>query len=85
MAQHGGYARAAMLDTLTQQPPDALLALIKLHNADPRADKIDLGVGVYRPGQGDTPVFGAIKAAEALLLETHASRPNGSARTMRSR
>ena len=38
MARHGGYARAAMLYTLTQQPPDALLALIKLHNADPRTD-----------------------------------------------
>ena len=63
-----------MLDTLTQQPPDALLALIKLHNADPRTDKIDLGVGVYRTGQGDTPVFGAIKAAEARLLETQDSK-----------
>ena len=63
-----------MLDTLTQQPPDALLALIKLHNADPRADKIDLGVGVYRTGQGNTPVFDAIKAAEARLLETQDSK-----------
>lgn len=57
-----------MLDRLDQQPPDALLALIKLHDADPRADKIDLGVGVYRTGQGATPVFGAIKAAEAKLF-----------------
>ena len=63
-----------MLDTLNQQPPDALLALIKLHNADPRPDKIDLGVGVYRTGQGDTPVFGAIKAAEARLLATQDSK-----------
>ncbi len=63
-----------MLDTLTPQPPDALLALIKLHDADPRADKIDLGVGVYRTGQGDTPVFGAIKAAERRLLETQTSK-----------
>ena len=74
MVRHGGYARAAMLDTLTQQPPDALLALIKLHNADPRADKIDLGVGVYRTGQGNTPVFGAIKAAEQRLLDTQDSK-----------
>ncbi len=58
-----------MLDRLAQQPPDALLALIKLHDADPRADKIDLGVGVYRTGQGGTPVFGAIKAAERKLVE----------------
>jgi aromatic-amino-acid transaminase len=58
-----------MLDRLDQQPPDALLALIKLHDADPRADKIDLGVGVYRTGQGATPVFGAIKAAERKLVD----------------
>ncbi|MFM5885897.1 MAG: aminotransferase class I/II-fold pyridoxal phosphate-dependent enzyme, partial [Novosphingobium sp.] len=63
-----------MLSNLTQQPADALLALIKLHNDDPRSDKIDLGVGVYRTGQGDTPVFGAIKAAEKKLLETQTSK-----------
>jgi aromatic-amino-acid transaminase len=58
-----------MFDRLDQQPPDALLALIKLHDADPRPDKIDLGVGVYRTGQGATPVFGAIKAAERKLVD----------------
>jgi aromatic-amino-acid transaminase len=63
-----------MLTNLKQQPADALLALIKLHNADPRADKIDLGVGVYRTGEGDTPVFGAIKAAEAKLVEEQDSK-----------
>jgi aromatic-amino-acid transaminase len=63
-----------MLTNLAQQPADALLALIKLHNNDPRADKIDLGVGVYKTGQGDTPVFGAIKAAEKKLVETQDSK-----------
>jgi aromatic-amino-acid transaminase len=63
-----------MLTNLAQQPADALLALIKLHNNDPRADKIDLGVGVYKTGQGDTPVFGAIKAAEKILVETQDSK-----------
>lgn len=63
-----------MLNTLEQQPADALLALIKLHNEDPRSDKIDLGVGVYRTGEGDTPVFAAIKAAEKKLLETQDSK-----------
>ena len=63
-----------MLERLTQQPPDALLALIKLHDADPRTDKIDLGVGVYRTGQGETPVFGAIKAAERKLVDTQDSK-----------
>lgn len=63
-----------MLERLTQQPPDALLALIKLHDADPRPDKIDLGVGVYRTGQGETPVFGAIKAAEQKLVNEQQSK-----------
>ena len=63
-----------MLERLAPAAPDALLALIKLHKADPRADKIDLGVGVYRTGQGDTPVFGAIKEAERRLVEGQDSK-----------
>ena len=63
-----------MLSTLEQQPADALLALIKLHHDDPRGDKIDLGVGVYRTGQGDTPVFGAIKAAEQQLIDSQTTK-----------
>jgi len=63
-----------MLTNLQQQPADALLALIKLHNNDPRADKIDLGVGVYRTDSGATPVFACIKAAEKKLLETQNSK-----------
>ncbi len=63
-----------MLDRLEQQPPDALLALIKLYDADPRPDKIDLGVGVYRTSEGATPVFGCIKAAEAMLVAEQDSK-----------
>ncbi|MFN4239452.1 MAG: aromatic amino acid transaminase [Erythrobacter cryptus] len=63
-----------MLDRLTPQAPDALLALIRLHNADPRPEKIDLGVGVYRTEEGTTPVFAAVKAAEAQLLAEQDSK-----------
>jgi aromatic-amino-acid transaminase len=63
-----------MLDRLSPQAPDALLALIRLYGADPRADKIDLGVGVYRTEEGDTPVFAAIKAAERRLVDTQTSK-----------
>lgn len=63
-----------MLENLSQQPPDALLALIKMHAADERTDKVDLGVGVYRTGQGDTPVFEAIKQAEQRLVDTQDSK-----------
>lgn len=63
-----------MLDRLSPQAPDALLALIRLHAADPRPDTIDLGVGVYRTEDGATPVFAAIKAAEQVLVDTQDSK-----------
>lgn len=67
-------ARGMMLNRLSPQAPDALLALIRLHAADPREDKIDLGVGVYRTDDGATPVFAAIKAAEQVLVDTQDSK-----------
>ena len=63
-----------MLEQLSQQPPDALLALIKLYAGDSKEDKIDLGVGVYRDANGNTPVFKAIKKAEQRLAETQGSK-----------
>jgi aromatic-amino-acid transaminase len=63
-----------MLDRLSPQAPDALLALIRLYGADPREDKIDLGVGVYRTEEGATPVFAAIKAAEQRLVDEQDSK-----------
>ncbi|MGD9663944.1 MAG: aromatic amino acid transaminase [Novosphingobium sp.] len=63
-----------MLDSLKQQPADALLALIKLYDADSRADKIDLGVGVFRTETGATPVFAAIKEAEKRLVQGQDSK-----------
>ncbi len=53
---------------LEPQAPDALLSLIGLYCADARPNKLDLGVGVYRDLNGATPVFRAVKAAEAQLL-----------------
>ena len=67
-------ARNMKLERLSPQAPDALLALIRLHAADPREDKIDLGVGVYRTEDGATPVFAAIKAAEQHLVDTQDSK-----------
>jgi aromatic-amino-acid transaminase len=57
-------------ETLEPQPADSLLVLIGMHEADPRAGKIDLGVGVYRDDLGRTPVMRAVKAAEAALLDS---------------
>ena len=67
-------AHDALLDGLEEQPSDSLLALISLCEADPRPDKIDVGVGVYRDGDGRTPILRAVKAAEARLLESQETK-----------
>ncbi|MCL6698010.1 aromatic amino acid transaminase [Sphingomonas sp. NSE70-1] len=64
--QNGG---AQFFDALGDVQSDSLLALIAMANADPRTDKIDVGVGVYRDGVGNTPILRAVKAAEKLLWE----------------
>lgn len=64
----------ALFDTLDRQPADPLLAVIGMHRADPRSDKIDVGVGVYRDAAGATPVMRAVKAAEARLLSGQVSK-----------
>lgn len=59
-------------DRLALQPADPLLALIGEFARDTRADKIDIGVGVYRDASGATTVFRAVKAAEQLDAEWRA-------------
>jgi aspartate/tyrosine/aromatic aminotransferase len=61
---------ARSIGDLAPVKPDSLLALIELARADPRPGKIDVGVGVYRDGQGNTPILKVIKQAERRLLET---------------
>jgi aromatic-amino-acid transaminase len=65
MTGPGGGAQ--LIETLSVIQSDSLLALIAMANADPRSDKIDVGVGVYRDGEGRTPILRAIKAAEQKL------------------
>jgi aromatic-amino-acid transaminase len=58
-----------LFDRLQEQKSDSLLQLIALCEADPRPDKIDVGVGVYRDSVGNTPILRAVKKAERLLWE----------------
>lgn len=62
---------------LADLPPvvdDSLLKLIALANADPRPDKIDVGVGVFRDGEGNTPILKVIKEAEQRLHDTQTTK-----------
>jgi aromatic-amino-acid transaminase len=54
--------------------PDPLLSLTGRFLADPRPQKIDLGVGVYRDAEGRTPVFHAVKEAERHLAEVQETK-----------
>jgi aspartate/tyrosine/aromatic aminotransferase len=63
-----------MLEQLNPQPQDKILQLIAMYREDPRADKIDLGVGVYKDATGLTPVMRAVKAAEKQLWETETTK-----------
>ena len=63
-----------MLEALNPQPQDKILQLIALYRDDPRRDKIDLGVGVYKDASGLTPVMRAVKAAEKTLWETETTK-----------
>ena len=65
---------AHLLESLDAIQSDSLLALIALVNADPRPDKIDVGVGVFRDGAGRTPIPRAVKAAERLLWEAQETK-----------
>ena len=62
---------------LADLPPaqsDGLIALIAMVNADPRPDKIDVGVGVFRDGAGNTPILKVIKEAEQRLKDRQESK-----------
>lgn len=63
-----------MFETLKEQPADKILALMQMFKEDPRADKIDLGVGVYKDASGHTPIMAAIKNAEKLLWEQETTK-----------
>ncbi len=63
-----------MFESLKAAPADAILGLIGEHRDDPRAEKIDLGVGVYRNEAGQTPVLDVVKKAEHRLVGTQTSK-----------
>ncbi|SDE60779.1 aromatic amino acid aminotransferase apoenzyme [Salipiger thiooxidans] len=63
-----------MFETLKEQPADKILQLMQMYREDPREQKIDLGVGVYKDASGNTPVMRAIKAAEKTLWETETTK-----------
>ncbi len=63
-----------MFETLQPAKADAILGLITEHSNDPRSQKVDLGVGVFRTAEGETPVLDVVKEAEQRLVDTQSSK-----------
>ena len=57
-----------MFETLTLPAPDKILALIALLRDDPRPNKVDLGVGVYKDREGRTSIMQSVRDAEQVLF-----------------
>ena len=55
-------------------PRDPILGLNEQYNADTRATKVNLGVGVYYDDQGRVPLLKAVRAAEIARIEAAAAR-----------
>jgi aspartate aminotransferase len=63
-----------MLERLDRLPPDPILGLMAAFRACTDPHKVDLGVGVYRDDQGDTPVLKAVRQAEQAVLARQSTK-----------
>jgi aspartate aminotransferase len=63
-----------MFSVLRPSPADPILQLAADFAADPRTDKIDLGVGVYKNSAGETVIPRAVKMAEARLVDAQKTK-----------
>jgi len=63
-----------MFEKISAAAADPILGLNDEFNADPRTNKINLGVGVYKDAHGNTPVLPSVKKAEAQLLENEKTK-----------
>jgi aspartate/tyrosine/aromatic aminotransferase len=63
-----------MFETVKTAPPDPILGLTEAFSQDPNPDKINLSVGVYKDGNGKTPVLDTVKEAERRLLESEVTK-----------
>lgn len=55
-------------------PADPILGLGEAFKAETRAEKVNLGIGVYKDAEGNTPIVKAVKEAEKRLLESETTK-----------
>lgn len=63
-----------MFEKLPTPVDDPIESLFQRIHDDPRADKLDLGIGVYRDESGRIPLFAAVSQAEQRMLQKAAHK-----------
>lgn len=63
-----------MFERFTPSPADDIMKVGQMCRADTRAEKVDLGIGVYKDATGATVVLPSVKTAEARLLSEQATK-----------
>lgn len=63
-----------MFEHLPALAPDPILGLSTAFKKDTNPAKIDLGVGVYKDEQGNTPILNAVVEAQKHLMERETSK-----------
>jgi aspartate/tyrosine/aromatic aminotransferase len=48
---------AFMFESIPAKKGDSILALMTEYKNDPRTEKMDLGIGIYRNNEGETPIM----------------------------
>lgn len=64
----------SLFSAIELAPRDPILGLNEAFNADPRTDKVNLGVGVYFNEAGKIPLMKAVATAEQLHQQAQAAR-----------
>lgn len=64
----------SLFSAVEMAPRDPILGLNEAFNADTRATKVNLGVGVYCNEEGRIPLLRAVIEAETIRVAQHASR-----------
>ncbi len=65
---------ASIFANVEMAPRDPILGLTEAFNADTRAEKVNLGVGVYYDDNGRIPLLAAVRAAEGTRFDAAAPR-----------
>lgn len=61
-------------EAVSPAPADAILGLTEAYEQDQNPKKINLGAGVYKDDQGNTPILECVRAAERLMLEQETTK-----------